>query len=182
MCHVWAGGCWGRQAALCHTTCSGRGLGWVFLKTINLAGGSYWEGCSVCAQLCTSVLLGQWWGESWAGQGKAGSRLMQGMHFWGSVVSVFASHTGDFTEQPLSFQPDEREQGGVQLRGQRAAGQEELQGAVCLPLQVREAGIPFQRIALWGRGTPGLGLLWVSRHSHHQRDLRRSVAGEIWCQ
>lgn len=45
-------------------------------------------------------------------------------------------------KQPLSFQPDKRKKGGVQLRGQRAAGQEELQGAVRLPLQVRWVASP----------------------------------------
>lgn len=47
---------------------------------------------------------------------------------------------GSELRQPLSFQPDERAEGAIQLRGQRAAGQEDLQGAVRLHLQASVLG------------------------------------------
>lgn len=42
----------------------------------------------------------------------------------------------------LSFQPAEGAKGGVQVCGQREAGKEQLQGAVCLHLQVGETPLP----------------------------------------
>lgn len=59
----------------------------------------------------------------------------------------------------LSFQSAEGAKGGVQVRGQQEAGKEQLQGAVCLHLQVGEPPLPTSQPppALWGTA-PGDGL------------------------
>lgn len=70
VCRVRAGGCWGRQAALWHTICFCHGLGWVFLKTTNLAGGQLLGRrlglCSALLLRAAGTVVGRELG--WAGQ------------------------------------------------------------------------------------------------------------------
>lgn len=62
---------------------------------------------------------------------------------------------------PLSFQPADGAEGGVQVRGQREAGKEQLQGAVCLHLQVGEPPLPTSQPLPLPPGAQPLEMGWT---------------------
>lgn len=89
----------------------------------------------------------------------------------GHQLLCLGQHSSEL-RQPLSFQPDERAEGAIQLRGQRAAGQEDLQGAVRLHLQAS---------VLSGGSTPTAcpPAAWGGGQEDPQQ-LCYSTAGKIW--